>query len=117
MVNMLEQYPVMATLGGTAGDIALTAQSKSGTLSEAEVKNELDQGRPIIVGVSPSGFKVDRISQHMALIVGYDDSSGDLMLTVNDPFPFEDDRFLWIGNPYQRTRASGGSDGQYEIRL
>ena len=58
-VNMLEQYPLMATLGGTAGDIALTVQSKSGSLSEAEVKNELDQGRPIIVGISPPGFKVD----------------------------------------------------------
>ena len=33
----------------------------------------------------------------MALIVGYDDRSGDLVLTVNDPFPYEDMRFLWIG--------------------
>jgi hypothetical protein len=114
-VNMLEQYPLMATLGGTAGDIALTVQSKSGSLSEAEVKNELDQGRPIIVGISPPGFKVDGTPQHMALIVGYDDSSGDLMLTVNDPFPYEDMRFLWIGNAYLSARASGGSAGEYEI--
>lgn len=115
MVNMLEQYPLMATRGGTAGDIALTVQSKSGSLSEAEVKNELDQGRPIIVGISPTGFIVDGTPQHMALIVGYDDSSGDLMLTVNDPFPYEDMRFLWIGNAYLSARASGGSDGEYEI--
>lgn len=67
------------------------------------MKKEIDEGRPIIVGVSPSGFKIKGISQHMALIVGYDDSSGDLKLTVNDPFPFEDDRFLWIANPYNRT--------------
>ena len=117
MVNMLEQYPLLATLGGAAGAIALTVQSKDGTLSEAEVKDELDHGRPIIVGVSPRGFKVDDISQHMALIVGYDDSSGELVLTVNDPFPFEDDRFMWIGTPYPRTKASGANDGQYEIRL
>jgi hypothetical protein len=115
MVNMLEQYPLMATLGGTAGDMALTAQSKSGSLSEAEVKKELDQGRPIIVGISPPGFKVDGTPQHMALIVGYDDRSGDLMLTVNDPFPYEDMRFLWIGNAYLSARASGGSAGEYEI--
>jgi len=115
MVNMLEQYPLMATLSKTAGDIALTAQSKSGSLSEAEVKKELDQGRPIIVGISPPGFKVDGAPQHMALIVGYDDSSGDLMLTVNDPFPYEDMRFLWIGNAYLSARASGGSAGEYEI--
>ena len=117
MVNMLEQYPLLATLGVAAGAIALTVQSKDGTLSEAEVKDELDHGRPIIVGVSPRGFKVDDISQHMALIVGYDDSSGELVLTVNDPFPFEDDRFMWIGTPYPRTKVSGANDGQYEIRL
>jgi hypothetical protein len=115
MVNMLEQYPLMATLGGTTGDIALTAQSKSGSLSEAEVKKELDEGRPIIVGLSPTGYKVDGSPQHMALIVGYDDSSDDLVLTVNDPFPYEDMIFLWIGNAYLSARASGGSAGEYMI--
>ena len=119
MVNMLEQYPLMATLRGKAGDIALTVQSKSGKpfLQGRSAKNELDQGRPIIVGISPLlGFhKVDGSPQHMALIVGYDDSSGDLMLTVNDPFPYEDMRFLWIGNAYLSARASGGSAGEYVI--
>ncbi len=116
MVRMLEQYPVMAKPGGTAGEIALTVQSKAGSLSELEVKKEIDEGRPIIAQVSPSGFKIDGISQHMALIVGYDDSSGALMLTVNDPFPFEDDRFLWITNPYQPNMdMSGENTGQYEI--
>lgn len=116
MVRMLEQYPVMAKLGGTAGDTALTVQLKNGSLSDAEVKKELDEGRPIIAGVSPSGFKIGGISQHMALIVGYKESSGALMLTVNDPFPFEDDRFLWIGNPYQPNMdMSGENTGQYEV--
>jgi Papain-like cysteine protease AvrRpt2 len=116
MVRMLEQYPVMAKLGGTAGDTALTVQLKNGSLSDAEVKKELDEGRPIIAGVSPSGFKIGEISQHMALIVGYKESSGALMLTVNDPFPFEDDRFLWIGNPYQPNMdMSGENTGQYEV--
>jgi len=116
VMNMLQQYPLMATGGGVAGDIALTVQAKAGSLSEEEVKHELNESRPIIASVSPSGFKVDGISQHMALIVGYDDSSGNLMLTVNDPFPFEDDRFLWIANPYQPNMdMSGENDGQYEI--
>lgn len=116
MVNMLQQYPLMATRGAAAGDIVLTAQSKAGSLSEAEVKQELDEGRPIIAQVSPSGFKIGGIAHHMALIIGYDDSSGALMLTVNDPFPFEDDRFLWIGNPYQPNMdMSGENEGQYEV--
>jgi hypothetical protein len=115
VVNMLEQYPVLATQGGKAGEIALTVQSKNGILSEAEVQREIDEGRPIIVGLSPRGFKVDGIRQHMALIVGYDNSSGDLMLTVNDPFPFEDMVFLWIGNPYVTARALEDGDGRYEV--
>ena len=116
MVRMLEQHPVMASLGRTAGDIALTVLSKNDSLSEEDVKMELNESRPIVVSVSPSGFKIDDITQHLALIVGYDDSSGELKLTVNDPFPFEDDRFLWIGNPYQPNMdMSGENDGQYEI--
>ncbi len=115
VVNMIEQYPGLATQGGKAGEIALTVQLKSGSLSEAEIKREIDEGRPIIVGLSPRGFKVDGIRQHMALIVGYDNSSGNLMLTVNDPFPFEDMVFLWIGSPYINARASEEGDGRYEV--
>ena len=116
MAKMLQQYPLLATGGGAVGNIALTVQSKAGSLSEAEVKREINEGRPIIAGVSPSGFKIDGIAQHMALIVGYGDRSGKLMLTVNDPFPFEADRFLWIGNPYQPNMdMSGENEGQYEV--
>jgi hypothetical protein len=116
MVNMLQQYPLTSTRGAAAGDIVLTVQSKAGSLSETEVKQELDEGRPIIAQVSPSGFKIAGVAHHMALIIGYDDSSGSLMLTVNDPFPFEDDRFLWIGNPYQPNMdMSGENEGQYEV--
>lgn len=116
MMNMLQQYSLLATRDGAAGDVALAAQSKAGSLSEEEVKQEINEGRPIIAGVSPSGFKIDGISQHTALIVGYDDRSGDLKLIVNDPFPFEDDRFLWIGNPYQPNMdMSGENEGQYEV--
>jgi len=116
MMNMLQQYSLLATRDGAAGDVGLAAQSKAGSLSEEEVKQEINEGRPIIAGVSPSGFKIDGISQHTALIVGYDDRSGDLKLIVNDPFPFEDDRFLWIGNPYQPNMdMSGENEGQYEV--
>jgi hypothetical protein len=115
MVSMLEQYPVTATLGSKTGAIALTAQLKVGSLSEEEVKRDLNEGRPIIVGLSPRGFKIDGIRQHMALIVGYDTSSEDLMLTVNDPFPFEDMSFLWVGSPYLNARASEEGNGQYKV--
>jgi hypothetical protein len=115
VADLLEQYPPLATEAAKARDIALTAQLKDGFLSEEEVKQDLDEGRPIIVGLSPRGFKVDGIRQHMALIVGYDTSSGDLILTVNDPFPFEDMVFLWIGSPYVTAKASEDGDGRYEV--
>lgn len=115
VVNLLEHYPASAIEAGKANNIALTVQLKDGILSEEEVKQELEEGRPIIVGLSPRGFKVDGIRQHMALIVGYDTSSGDLVLTVNDPLPFEDMIFLWIGSPYVSARASEEAEGQYEV--
>jgi len=115
VVNLLEQYPGLANAGKAEG-IALTVQLKDGSLSEEEVKQEIDEGRPVIVGLSPRGFKVDGIRQHMALIVGYDTSSGELILTVNDPFPYEHHVFLWIGSPYVNARASEEGDGQYEVR-
>jgi hypothetical protein len=115
VVNMLQKYPVMAIREGKAGDIALTAQLKDGSLTEEEVKKEIDESRPVIVGLSPRGFKVDGIRQHMALIVGYDTSSDGLMLTVNDPFPFEDMVFLWIGSPYVTAHAIEDGDGRYQV--
>jgi hypothetical protein len=115
MVSLLQRYPSAASPAGSGGMITLTARSKVGRLLEQDVKQELDAGRPIMVGLSPSGFKVDEATEHMALIVGYKDGSDDLTLIVNDPFPFEDDRFLWIGNPYVRVHASATGDAQYEI--
>lgn len=115
MLNLLQRYPSAAIRAGSGGTIALTARSKVGRLFEEEVKQELDAGRPILVGLSPSGFRIEEATEHMALIVGYREGSDDLTLIVNDPFPFEDDRFLWIGNPYVKVHASADGDAQYEI--
>lgn len=115
MVTLLERYPSAAKQAAPDGTIALTARSRIGRLFEEDVRQELDAGRPIMVGLSPSGFKVDEAMEHLALIVGYKDGSDDLTLIVNDPFPFEDDRFLWIGNPYVKVHASAAGDAQYEI--
>lgn len=117
MAYMLAQYPIVATQGGKTGDIALTAQLKIGGLTEAEVKRELKEGRPIIAGLSPAGFNSDRAPHHVALITGYDDGYGDLMLTVNDPFPFDDERLSKGGNPYYSKGRSGEIEGQYDISL
>jgi hypothetical protein len=46
MMNMLQQYSLLATRDGAAGDVALAAQSKAGSLSEEEVKQEINEGRP-----------------------------------------------------------------------
>lgn len=110
MVTLLEQYAAASNK-----TIRLTAKMKAGRLSEAEVKQELDNHRPIIVSLSPSGFAVDGAAQHMALLVGYKEDSEKLTLMVNDPFPFEDDRFLWIGNPYINVHTSGPPDPEYDI--
>lgn len=110
MVTLLEQHAAASNK-----TIRLTAKMKAGRLSEAEVKQELDNHRPIIVSLSPSGFAVDGATQHMALLVRYKEDSEKRTLIVNDPFPFADDRFLWIGHPYINVHTSGPPDPEYEI--
>ena len=57
-------------------------------MSAFAVKSEIDNGRPIIAGISPgSGMMPPGLAQHAVLIVGYDDVGA--ILIVNDPFPYQ----------------------------
>jgi hypothetical protein len=39
----------------------------------SQVKQEINAGRPIVAGISPSGYmSQSNVSEHVALIVGYD---------------------------------------------
>jgi hypothetical protein len=104
--NMLMRYSqVASTRSHTSAQ--LTADTYSSPLSMDDVKTEINLQRPIIVGISPNGHPPPHGSEHVALIIGYDDQSD---LIVNDPFPFNPSR-----NPYGAAGGKQIARGQYII--
>jgi len=108
MNNMLTQYPAFASRV-THTSTQLTARATRSRLSLPTVQSEIDAGRPIVAGISPSGYRTSAVSEHVALIVGYDDDD----LIVNDPFPFETAAFA--GDPYVAAGGEPIATGQYRI--
>jgi hypothetical protein len=107
MNNMLNQYPVFASRqSGRSTRIATSTAQRA--LSLESVKEEIDEGRPIVAGISPSGYTTSVVSEHVALIVGYDGTE----LVVNDPFPFGTE---FRGNPYIAAGGVELDEGQYKI--
>lgn len=102
---MLHQYPRMA------GAQPLLFTSSSSPVSTARIKDEIDNGRPILIGVTPSGAHLP-VSQHVALIVGYDEDEDIFYAIVNDPFPY---RFYNI-DPFVQLGGEMVEPGQYKIK-
>lgn len=106
MNNMLKQYPSFASRV-TRTSTRLRTLARTTSISLSQVRREIDNGRPVVAGISPSGYSVGGVSQHVALIVGYDESD----LIVNDPFPFGHAD----GDPYIAAGATATEPGQYVI--
>jgi hypothetical protein len=114
--NMIKRYPVFAG-GVSRQDVGrLSAIPIVSALSTRSVMREIDAGRPVVAGISPTGFALPRgPSQHVALIIGYEGDEDDLTLVVNDPYPFSAEAFASQPNPYE---AAGGEEigrGRYSI--
>jgi Peptidase_C39 like family len=113
ITRMLREYPLFAGRVAKRRMPGLLSTHVPSALSKDQIKEEIDEGRPIIVGISP-GSAGSAVSAHVALIIGYDESDEALILTVNDPFPYQ-----YVApriDPYLRAGATGG-DGQYTINL
>ena len=62
-----------------------------GRLSPNEIADEIMNGKPIIVGISPSGmgsYYPPGMSEHVALIIGYERTPSAVKVLVNDPMPY-----------------------------
>lgn len=107
LVYTLNAYPRL--IGSRKG---VSARHIRRALTASEIKSEIDGGDPIIAGINPSGQPAGyRVSEHVALIVGYKDD-GDILI-VNDPAPFE---YISWSNPYERAGGEKIHEaGQYEI--
>ncbi len=112
LINMIEDYPrkVRQYTGSSNADVKV--EWIRSAMSASDVVDEIDEDRPIVAGISPSnppgGLSLG--SQHVALIVGYE-NDGDTLI-VNDPFPF--DQVGW-DNPYIRAGGRRTIPNQYAI--
>ncbi len=109
MDQMLTRYPQTANRVSNRLTRITTEVDRS-ALDLSDVKKEIRAERPIVTGISPSGYTVyASVSEHVALIVGYDNDD----LIVNDPFPYQAQYF--VADPYIRAGASMVQPGRYRI--
>jgi hypothetical protein len=118
MQRTLQQYPGAAGKQNNVNPALNGVGSKlePGCLTAAQIKKEIDAGRPIIVGISPGMKPPPPKPAHVALIIGYQaKADGDIELIVNDPWPYH--LRPQDTNPYT-TKEAGGSrncDANYTV--
>jgi hypothetical protein len=108
---MLREYPLFAGRVVNQRVSGLDSRHTLSAITKDQIKKEIDEGRPVIVGISPGGGS-SGVSAHVALVIGYDENDEGLILTVNDPFPYQ-----YVPprtDPYLRAGGAGG-EGQYTI--
>lgn len=116
LATAMSNYPARALAVLRRQVRAVVASNMPTYLIPPLIHEEIDQGHPVIAGISPgnapgSTFRYPPgISQHVALIVGIEGDGPDAMLTVNDPYPFAPHE-----DPYLRAGAVRTTAGQYRI--
>lgn len=85
-----------------------------GRISVRDIKKNINQKNPVIVGISPSGMGAvypPGMSEHVALIIGYREQANNLWLKINDPMPYLSFGF----DPYLRAGGKIDSNGSHWI--
>jgi len=112
LVAVLERYQDVGEYYGSRFNRVRFGQA--GPLSAAEIIDEIDDGNPVMAGISPSGmgeFYPRGMSEHVTLIIGYRTASDGTRLIINDPMPYR----AWGVDPYLRIGARQLRAGQYEV--
>lgn len=113
LARVLQDYPYYAGLA-TGRVVPTLAANVSGLLTPTQIVDFIDQGHPIFAGISPTGFGQfypPGMSEHVAVIIGYLFEGNELVLIVNDPYPFA----LSGSDPYLASFGVMIKQGQYEI--
>jgi hypothetical protein len=113
--DMVRRYPEMLRNLNRYDGPAITVQWKYSALSDNEIENEIDAERPIIAGISPSGYPQNVQSEHVALVIGYESTDDGMNVIVNDPFPFDRAPFNQHANPYSAQGGESLGGGRYSI--
>ncbi len=110
---MLSNYPIVACTHQGNQSRPLQSLYVHYNLTQTAIESELSNLRPIITGITPSGYPTG-VAAHVALIVSSRKVNGQLLLTINDPFPYT--AFPNIPNPYIVAGGTFGTlSGSYEI--
>lgn len=110
--HMLSAYPKIACRNLFTANKTLNQTYIANFISANALIAELDNKRPVIAGINPGAqFVLPGNSMHVALIIGYHFYLGNLILHVNDPYPY-----ITKGiDPYLLNGAAGNGRLYYEI--
>lgn len=110
--HMLSAYPKVACKILFENNNTLKSQFAANSLSASFLVSELNAKRPVIAGINPGAqFILPGNSQHVALVVGYYYSGLNLILIVNDPYPY----FTTGFDPYVFNGAIANGNLSYQI--
>jgi hypothetical protein len=84
---VIQRYGNTARTFGLQSPV-LSSRTLFRALSMAELRAEIDGGRPVLAGISAGGFSFPNFSQHVIVVVGYDVTPTGSFVIVNDPFPY-----------------------------
>jgi hypothetical protein len=109
VAGMLSDYPRRLKVLGK--NVPRVFSAVAPVLSEAAIVKEIENGRPVIIGISPGGsFQIGQSinpffpPMHVALIIGQLKSNTGQWYLVNDPYPFHQVVAL-PANPYMQAGA------------
>lgn len=109
---MISTYPKVACKTLYQSNTSLKSQFVSDFLAANFLITELSAKRPVIAGINPGAqFVLPGNSMHVALIVGYYYAGANLILIVNDPYPYAATGF----DPYVFNGAATTGDLSYHI--
>ena len=109
--NMLREYPRYARQVCGSNKYSVSSTIRYSKASRELIIDEIDNDRPIIAGISPSGG-YGASPAHVALIIGYEADNTDFILIVNDPFPYE---LFSSPDPYLTAGGEFIESGKYKI--
>jgi hypothetical protein len=117
VADMIRRYPEMLRSLNRYDGPTLTVQWRYSALNNQEIVNEIDARRPVILGISPSGYPQNVQSEHVALLIGYEATNAGMNVIVNDPFPFDRVPFNQHPNPYLAQGGQSLGGGRYSIEV
>jgi Peptidase_C39 like family len=109
---LIDDYGIDADQYYSVSGPVLSSAEVYSPLTMQQVVNEIQNGRPILAGISPGGYPLPDASQHAVVIVGFDNSGATQNLIINDPFPY---MATYQQDPYTPAGGQELQPGQYSI--